>query len=464
MPERSPSICAVIAESSTIACLAAIKQAAGSADLIEVRLDYLRDFDFSNPELLRPLLENKPLPVIITCRSVPEGGQQHVDEAIRLRLLVAGARQLADYCDIEAASYPEAVKRQPDFSRLIVSYHNFDETPANLKAIYERVNKLPASIHKIVSRANSVSDSLAVLGLLDEARAEGRNLIAMAMGEDGLLTRVLGPAHGSFLTYGSLGAGRESAPGQITCDDLKSLYRVSDLSLETRITGIIGNPVAHSASPAMHNAAFKALGLDFVYLPIRVDNLTDFFARFVKPATREIQWNLRGLSVTIPHKTAVIETLDRFDETAGTIGAVNTLVVSNRELLGYNTDVRGAVAPLERLGNLQGESCAVIGAGGAARAVVHGLLDRGATVTIFARDAAKAKSLGEKLPVRVAAIEELESSDAAIVINTTPVGMRGHSEGSSPVDRRALRNRRIAYDLVYNPIETRFLRDASEEG
>lgn len=464
MQHTPTQVCAVVTEATIEAAWAAIKRAASIADLIELRLDYLSDFNFAEPDALRSLLEARPLPVIITCRAISEGGEQAVEDRIRLRLLVEGARRFADYCDIEAAHYQQAAGLSPDPSKLIVSYHNFSETPADLGAIYDRLTSLPAAVHKIATRAERVTDSLALFGLLDRARREGRQLIALGMGQPGLMTRVLGPAFGSFLTYGTLGPGKESAPGQPTCDELVKLYRVRRISPATSITGIVGSPVAHSASPAMHNRAFAELGLDCVYLPFEVEDLPAFFHRFVRPATRELDWNLRGLSVTIPHKQKVIPLLDQANETARKVGAVNTVVVNEGRLAGYNTDVQGAMEPLERLSSLAGERCAVIGAGGAARAVIFGLLERGARVQVFARNPEKAGDWSGLPGVPVSPIETLASSDAQIVINTTPIGMRGHSEGASPVPSACLRGRRIAYDLVYNPSDTRFLVEARAEG
>ncbi len=464
MPETSARVCAVIIEETTERARQAIERATGRADLVELRLDYLRDFDFTGIDNLRFLLEGRRLPAIITCRAVSEGGRQAIGDDLRLRLLVEGARRWADYCDVEAEYYSQAAILSPDISRLIVSYHNFDKTPSDLDRVYDRVCGLPASIHKIVTRALSPSDALAVFGLLDRARNEGRNLIALAMGEQGLMTRVLGPSRGCYLTYCALADGRESAPGQITCKELSELYRVPTLSDKTSITGIIGSPVGHSASPAMHNAAFRAEGLDFVYLPFEVSDVSDFFARFVRPATREIDWRLRGLSVTIPHKQAVMPLLDSLDETARGAGAVNTVILDGERVLGYNTDVHGAIEPLERICVLTDESFAVIGAGGSARAVVYGLCERGARVRLFARDTERARLLVENFGVSLHPLESLAASDASVLINTTPVGMRGHSEGESVVPRSALAGRKIAYDLVYNPLETRFLKEARAEG
>lgn len=465
MAKDSPArICAVITEETVASARARMKEAAHVADLIEIRLDYLRDFDFTRPENLSSLLEDKPLPVIITCRSIAEGGRQAIDDQIRLRLLVEGVRSGADYCDIEAAHYEQAARLAPDASRLILSYHNFQETPPDLFEIYYRQSRLPAAVHKIVTRANRVTDTLSILHLLKRAREDGRNLIALAMGEPGVITRILGPAAGSYLIYGSIARGAESAPGQLTCRQLQSVYRVHQLSYETAITGIIGRPVSQSASPAMHNAAFGACGLDFVYLPIEVDDLEQFFTRFVREESREFDWRLRGLSVTIPYKTAVIPLLDELDDVAREIGAVNTVVIDRGRLKGYNTDVEGAIKPLEEICAIKGESFGVIGAGGAARAVVYGLQKRGARVTLFARDPDRARDLGDSSGVAVHPVDAVESSDVRVIINTTPVGMVGHAEGSSPVRSSAFRGRLAAYDLVYNPMDTQFLRDARTEG
>jgi len=463
MSENSARVCAVITEERIDAARAAIERAANFADLIEVRLDCLTDFDFTDLNVLRALVQASSLPAIITCRAASEGGRLEVDDEIRLRLLAA-ATNFAEYCDVEAAHYEQALRFSPDTSRLIVSYHDFARTAVDLDAIYDRITSLPAAVHKIVTRARNITDTLAIFKLLERARVEERRLIALAMGEAGLITRVLGPAFGSFLTYGSLGRGSESAPGQPSCDELINLYRIHRISKATSVTGIIGSPVAHSASPAMHNRAFAELDLDFVYLPFDVEDLSRFFAQFVREATREINWNLAGLSVTIPHKRDVIRLLDEIDETARRVGAVNTVVVNDVRLVGCNTDIRGAMEPLERVLPLAGESCAVIGAGGAARAVIYGLLDRGARVQVFTRSPEKVSELSNAFGVTVSSLESLRSSEAQIVINTTPIGMRGHSEGLSPVPRTSLRGRRVAYDLVYSPIETRFLTDAREEG
>jgi 3-dehydroquinate dehydratase/shikimate dehydrogenase len=464
MASDQTRLCAVITEATREAARWAFKQAAQTADLAEWRLDYLNDTDFGDIETIRRVLADKPLPIIVTCRSPEEGGQQQVDHSIRLRLLASLSREGADYCDVEAAHYRRLAQLDPDVNRLIVSYHNLNETPADLETVYRRVAAMPAAVHKVVTQANSITDAVPLFRLLERSRLERRPLIAMAMGEAGLITRVLGPGRGSFLTYASLSRGRESATGQVTCSEMSRLFRVHQITSATEVMGVIGNPISHSASPAMHNAAFVDQGIDAVYLPLKVVDVPEFFSQMIAP-TRKVDLKIRGLSVTIPHKSAVISVLDRLDETATAAGAVNCVTVRrDGSLHGSNTDVDGAMKPLERVCRVEGTDCAVVGAGGAARAVILGLLNRGARVTVFARNPAKAQPLGSALGVAVEDLSLLKSSNASVLINTTPVGMRGSHEGESPVDVEALRGRRVVYDLVYNPSETQLLIDARAAG
>ncbi len=464
MDENKGKICAVITEESIRAASERIGQAARFARMVELRVDCLRDLDFADPEPLRALITNRPLPIIITCRASSEGGAQAIDDEIRLRLLAAALRMGADFCDVEAAFYDRLLRLSPDVGRLIVSYHNFDSTPADLERIYEALRALPCAVRKIATKANKYADSLAHLRLLDRAKGEGIDLIALAMGEAGIVTRVLGLARGAFLTYGAMARGRESAPGQATCEEMKELYRAEALSANTKVMGIIGKPVGHSASPAMHNAAFRAMNLDAVYLPFEVDGLEEFISAVARSSRLSTGLNIRGFSVTIPYKTAIIPFLDDLDPASRAVGAVNTVVVEGGRLTGHNTDVRGAIAPLEKVRDLEGAACGVIGAGGAARAVVYGLKQRGAEVTLFARDPGKAGPMAREFDISLARIEEVSKERCGILINTTPVGMRGHSEGLSPVPPDAFDGCEVAYDLVYNPRETAFLADASRAG
>ncbi len=221
------------------------------------------------------------------------------------------------------------------------------------------------------------------------------------MGEAGKWTRILGLAHGAFMTYASLDAGSETAPGQVSAEDLIEVYRAKELNEQTEIYGIIGGNTSYSMSPYMHNAAFKSAKLNSVFVPLQVGNLDEFIARMVKPETREIELNFKGFSVTIPHKQNIIKHLDFVDETAKKIGAVNTVKIENGKLYGYNTDAEGFIEPLKNFyGDLKDAKVAIFGAGGAARACVFALTQENADVTIFARNAEKAESLAEEFKVQ----------------------------------------------------------------
>jgi 3-dehydroquinate dehydratase / shikimate dehydrogenase len=266
-----------------------------------------------------------------------------------------------------------------------------------------------------------------------------------------------------MLTFGALRRGAESASGQPTVNELIDIYRAKQLSRDSEIFGVIGKPIGHSRSPLMHNSVLKALGRDGVYLPFEVDSVEEFVRDFVRPATRKIDWRLRGLSVTIPHKLAVIPHLDLIDDSADRIGAVNTVVIEGNRLQGYNTDAIGAMKPLNELMDVKGARAAVIGAGGSARAICYGLSGRGADVTVYARDRQKAKLLADEFKIQAETIDRL-NGQVDLVINCTPIGMRGHSEDQSPLRAEQLRGVKLVYDLVYNPEETSLLREARTAG
>jgi shikimate dehydrogenase len=187
--------------------------------------------------------------------------------------------------------------------------------------------------------------------------------------------------------------------------------------------------------------------------------------RMIIPRTRELDWNVRGLSVTAPHKSTVMEQLDWVEPAAKEIGAVNTIVIEDDALRGFNTDARGFITPLAKeCADLRAARCAVIGAGGAAKAAVWALKQAGAQVTIFARDTAKGSSLAERFGAVSLPLKEATFEGFDVVINATPLGTAGRLKDETPATRYQLRGARLAYDLVYNPTETRFLLEARAAG
>ena len=356
--------------------------------------------------------------------------------------------------------------------QIIVSEHNFEKVPDELEEIYEAMSSaeeydLKCDIIKIAVQPNDIADSISIWKLLERAKQENTRFIPIAMGEAGKWTRILGLAHGAFMTYASLDSGNETAPGQVSAKDLIEVYRAKELDQNTDVYGIIGNPVSHSVSPEMQNAAFKFHDLNAVYIPFEVKNLDEFITRMVKPATREIDLNFRGFSVTIPHKQNIIKHLDFIDETAQKIGAVNTVKIVDGKLHGYNTDAQGFIEPLKNVyGDLKDANVAIFGAGGSARACVYALKNEGANVTIFARDSSKAQSLADKFEIELKDLSKFKNQKSKIncdiLVNTTPLGMKGKFEGETPIIAEQFKDVKLVYDLVFNPFQTKFMNEADK--
>jgi 3-dehydroquinate dehydratase/shikimate dehydrogenase len=443
--------------------------AARLADVVELRMDYAPGAD------LRRLLEKRAGPVIVTNRPAREGGAFTGPEDERLALLQTAVDLGAEYVDVEWDSVGR-IRRgglarrsfgEGGRTKLIVSHHDFQRTPEDLVRLHAEIVRSGADIAKIACMACNLRDNLRIFDLL---RTSKHPTIALCMGELGLISRVLGRKFGNVLTYGSLGTGKESAPGQVTAAELRGLYRYKKIRAATAIYGVIANPVAHSMSPAIHNAAFEETGLDAVYVPLKVE--TDP-AGFVK-AFRSL--DVQGYSVTLPHKEAILPAMDEVDELARKIGAVNTVVNRNGRLVGANTDVTAAVSALEaalsgdparrkpgKRSPLNGKRVLLIGAGGAARAVAFGLVARGAKVMVANRTRERAVRLARELGCDSCALSELPSRRADVLINTTSVGMWPNVE-ETPAPASALRKNMVVFDAVYNPPETRLIREAKAAG
>jgi 3-dehydroquinate dehydratase/shikimate dehydrogenase len=445
-------VCVPVCETDLDALRNSCELATEWADVIELRLDCLEAL----PEDIASVFSR---PVILTFRPSEQGGHRDATHAERKAFWTSLAPQIkSDWWDVEADLVTELPVNSP---RIIVSHHDFSGVPDDLEQIYERLAATPAAVVKIAVQANDITDCLPVFQLLDRARNEDRELIAIAMGNAGIATRILGPSRGSFLTYGALDDDSATAPGQVNARKLRSLYHVDKIDSETMICGLVGLPVMHSVSPQFHNAAFASEGINGVYLPFEVRDAKEFFRRMVHPRSRELSWNLRGLSVTAPHKQTVMECLDWIDPMAKEIGAVNTVVVERDRLLGYNTDAAGFIEPLlGRFGSLRDAKVAVIGAGGAARAAVYALRQQDAVVTLFARDTVKAQQLFD---VPCESLSDASFAGYDCVVNATPLGSGAHID-QTPATGEQLNGVRCVYDLIYNPGETRLMREAIAAG
>jgi 3-dehydroquinate dehydratase/shikimate dehydrogenase len=471
---QKPRVCISVCESTVAALERAITAAAAVCNLIEVRLDCLAAEELeAGAGLITKLLEQSDCESILTLRPAEQGGRRELDDETR-QAFWSSAIFSNSYFDAELdlaerfIAGTHAPTLPIDWSRTICSQHDFAGVPAHLDQLYDRLASTPARVLKIAVHADDAIDCLPVFQLLERARHQGREMIAIAMGPAGIATRILGPSRGAFLTYASPDDGTGTAPGQISARELTEVYRLEEIDHQTQIFGLLGQPVAHSVSPQMHNAAFAATGVNAVYIPFEVRDVHGFLKRMVHPRTRELDWNLAGLSVTAPHKSAVMDQLDWIAPEAREIGAVNTIVIEGDALRGHNTDAVAFIKPLaQKFGDLHDARCAVIGAGGAATAALWALAGVGANATLFVRDAAKARALAETFGVELSDLCDASIASFAgfdVVINATPLGTVGQFADETPATAEQLRGARLAYDLVYNPIETRFLREARAGG
>ena len=448
-----------------------VRRAQEVADIVELRIDYVDPAEVDTAlNVSAALPKTASLPFILTFRPADQGGARPIAMAERVafwhKIQLGVLESFPDFADVELELLEtDEIRHQLSSKRLICSHHDFAGVPGDLENIYIRMAAANASILKIAVQAGDATDCIPVFNLLDRAQREGRELIAIAMGQAGVMTRILGPSRGSFLTYGSLDEDTGTAPGQVTARELREVYRIDSIDRETEIIGVIGRPVAHSISPYIHNAALAQANLNAVFIPFEVHDVDGFMLRMVRKSSREIEWNLRGIAVTAPHKSAVMKHLDWIEPAASEIGAVNTIVVHDGGLHGYNTDAAGFIGPLRRrIGSLEGLRCAVIGAGGAARAVVWALRQERAFVTVFCRDPEKAKAIRDQFEVNCRSLADPTFEAVDVVINATPLGTRGEQEKETPATAEQLRGVRLAYDLVYNPLETQFMREARQAG
>ena len=470
-----------------------------NAEMVELRLDYLTALDAAAAR--RVVLEAKknPVEVIATCRMAAEGGRYTGDERLRANLLAEAVRAGADYVDVEYRAWSTEAFRQSDLAvllktptdaadahdvaasstRLILSAHDFENTPTDLPNTFEKIAREPCDVVKVACQAERITDSLAMLDALRVA-VERRPTIALSMGEAGVMTRILAGKFGAMLTFASLAEGAESAPGQVTLGQMRDLYRFSEIGPRTQLYGVIGCPVAHSMSPAILNAAFGTTGHDGVYLPLRIESPYEELAAFLDGCLARPWLGLRGCSVTIPHKQNLLryvaERGGQIEPLTERIGAANTLCIepghrddgSDARVSACNTDYRGAMdALLAGMGRpesaLSDAHVLVLGAGGAARAIVAGLRDAGARVTIRNRTADKARQLAEEFQAEAQPWDPRSHIEADVIINCTSIGMWPDTD-ATPLPKTDLSERTIVFDTIYNPLETRLLREARQLG
>ncbi|XP_059439089.1 bifunctional 3-dehydroquinate dehydratase/shikimate dehydrogenase, chloroplastic-like [Corylus avellana] len=443
------------------------------SDVVEIRLDCLRNFN-PRPDL-EFLVKQSPLPTLVTYRPVWEGGQYEGDETKRQDALRLAMELGADYIDVELEVAPDfnssIYGKKPENFKVIVSSHNFHNTPSAeaIGNLVARIQATGADIVKIATTALDITDCARIFQIMVHSQVP---TIGIVMGERGLISRLLSPKFGGYLTYGALEAGAISAPGQPTAKDLLDLYNFRFIRPDTKVYGIIGKPVGHSKSPLLFNAAFKSVGLNAVYVHFLVDDVKKFFDTY-----STIDW--AGCSCTIPHKEAALRCMNEIDPIAKKIGAINNIVRRpDGTLTAFNTDYIGAISAIEdglrglngthpAVGSpLAGKLFVVLGAGGAGKSLAYGAAQKGARVVVANRTFERAKELADKVggqAMTLAEVDNFHPEEGMVLANTTSVGMKPKID-EAPISKQSLKHYCLVFDAIYTPKETRLLREARETG
>ncbi|MGE3803448.1 MAG: shikimate dehydrogenase [Gemmataceae bacterium] len=422
------------------------------AKLIELRLDFL-----AKPPDFKRLLADRPCPLVATVRRQEDGGRWGGTEQERRVLLRQAVVAGFDWVDIETDA-AEDIRRFKDVKR-IVSYHNLHETPADLEAIYERMCGQDADVIKLAVNAEKPGDALRVLKLLEKAP---KPTAAHCMGDLGFPSRILGKKYNVPFTYAAFNKERGVAPGMPSFDELTSIYHYEQIDPFTKIFGVIGDPVAHSLSPVIHNAAFRRLGLNAVYVPFRVPR--GQLASFLKDYAR---LPVSGYSVTIPHKEAALAAAADKEQAATEIEAANTLIAGDVGFKACNTDAQAihdsiiAHLPVtrERLIKLSNWTALILGAGGVARAVAHVLQKEGTRIFVASRTQENAQRIATRFNGRAVPWEGRHTVDCQLLVNCTPVGMHPNVD-DSPVHHSFLKPGLMVFDTVYTPENTLLIKEA----
>lgn len=469
---------AIFVQSIEQATRDALIAAENGADLVELRID-----TFTDLVQIQLLIAAIALPKIVTCRPTWEGGRCTLDEPARRQLLSDIAATEGVVIDIELAADPVLNPASPNTEprlRQIASSHDFTGRPDRLYNILAELNASPADVAKIVWTARTVRDNIEAFEILLNKQ---KPTIALCMGEAGVISRILAKKFDAFLSFATLPGDKGTAPGQIGITEMKRLYRWDAMTATTKVYGVVGSPIGHSMSPAIHNAAFEAAGHDGVYVPLLVNPGYESFKAFMETFLAFEPLHLSGLSVTIPHKENCLRYLQEkgaeIEDLALRIGAVNTVVIDRSSgrlaLHGLNTDyaaILDSITAELNIGrdDLKNYRVAVIGAGGTGRTAVAALAHCGATVVVYNRSKDKADALahefnGQTGKVVAAQLDKLHDSCCQIYINATSVGMHPHPD-QSPAGEKPLKltSDHLVFDLVYNPLQTRFLRDAQALG
>jgi 3-dehydroquinate dehydratase/shikimate dehydrogenase len=456
---RIGKVCVAIIGTTPAEMVDKAEEAVRENPFIEFRLDYLAKPLLALPKLREFLSERSEVTALATCRRAAMGGKFKGTIAAELEVLEKAAAAGFHLLDIELQT-AEAMKRgQLDKLRshgaaLIISHHDFAATK-DLDAIFERILPFQPEFIKVVSTAKHLSDNVTMMRFLERTR-DLASVVGIVMGDQGIISRVLGLRAGSAFTFAAATVGEETGQGQIAARTLEETYRIDQLDAATKVYGVAGNPIKHSLSPLMMNTAFRRETVNGVCLALQTNRMKDLLK-----LVQEVPIN--GLAVTMPLKSEILEYLERTDPLSKKVGACNTVVrAQDGKLYGFNTDVAAVVRPLERRLPLKDARILVMGAGGTARAAVFGLKDKGAEVFVMNRTAEAGQKLARQARAKTFKREQLAKTSFDVIVNATPAGMQG-IKPASLLEPKEL-NARLVFDLVYNPLETPLIRMAREKG
>ncbi len=426
------------------------------AQLVELRLDYI-----TRAVNLKRLVEDRPGPVVLTARRKEDGGRWEKSEQERLMLLRSAIASGVEYVDIEA----DVAAQIPRYgsTKRIISYHDFSGTPDELEEIHAAMAEEDADIVKIATMANTFSDNVRMIQLVEQAKIP---TIGICMGEMGMITRILSNRVGSPFTYATFSADKKLAPGQINWKEMNNTYHYESINPQTALFGVIADPVGHSYSPLIHNSAFIDAGLNARYLPLRVpkDDLQTFMN-----SCHSI--GIEGISITIPHKESALDYCTQAEASSTGIGAINTMIFNDEERLGYNTDYRAAMDCIEETfslergqeNSMQGKVAVVLGAGGVSRAIAWGLRQRKCDVYVSSRTEERSQLLAHEIGCQTIAWDQRHEVKAHLLVNGTPVGMHPDVD-VSPYNMSSINEYMVVFDTVYNPENTVLIKHAKQAG
>src|SRR5580700_7082798 len=456
---RIGKVCVAIIGSTAAEMIEKATSVVKETPFLEFRLDYLEKPLAALPKFKQFFLDNTAATAIATCRRAANGGKFTGNVAAEMEVLTKAATSGFHIVDLELESAESLKKADLQHLRdtgvgLIISHHDFNATK-DLDAIFARIERFAPDFVKIVPTAKSLFDNVTLIRFL-ERMSDHTNIVGICMGDAGVISRVLGVRAGSAFTFAAATPGEETGPGQISARTLLENYRIDHVDAATKVYGVAGNPIKSSLSPIMMNTAFRRETVNAVYLALQTHRLSDLLK-----LVHEIP--IQGVSITMPLKQEIMAHLEKTDPLSAKIGACNTVLrAQDGKLYGFNTDVAGITGPLEKRMSLRGAKVLVLGAGGAARAAVFGLRDKGAEVFILNRTSETAQKLARQSGSKTIKKDQVAKTPFDVIVNATPVGMAG-IKAPQILEAKDL-NTKLVFDLVYNPLETPLLRLARQKG